>query len=122
MAFSKTKVLLLLLLLLPKAVVGVPCCTLTHTPTHVCLSPHRAFFNVVAGLALTLTFFASWMSFNANVRENSREFGVLRALGLNVGQVLRVYVYEALMVVMASFILGTTIGRSFVSVYHWLWR
>lgn len=76
----------------------------------------------MAGLALTLTFFASWMSFNANVRENSREFGVLRALGLNVGQVLRVYVYEALMVVMASFILGTTIGRSVVSVYHWLRR
>ena len=62
------------------------------------------------------------MSFNANVRENSREFGVLRALGLNVGQVLRVYVYEALMVVMASFILGTTIGRSVVSVYDWLRR
>lgn len=43
-------------------------------------------------------------------RENSREFGVLRALGLSVGQVSRVFLYEAVSVVMSSFILGTSIG------------
>jgi len=70
----------------------------------------QVFFNVVAALCLILCFFASWMSFTANIRENSREFGILRALGFSVPQTLRVYIYESLSVVLASFILGTVIG------------
>jgi hypothetical protein len=96
----------------------------------------NALFTFVAGLCSVLIFFASWMSFDANIRcavcvrschtvsvyvgcrailscvcsENSREFGVLRAIGLDVGQVMRVYLYEALAVVLSSFLLGTIIG------------
>ena len=74
------------------------------------LALSRVFFNVVAALCLVLAFFASWMSFSANVSENSREFGVLRALGLNYWQVVRVYIYEAMAVVLSSFFLGTIVG------------
>lgn len=70
----------------------------------------QVFFNVVAALCLILCFFASWMSFTANIRENSREFGILRALGFSVPQTLRVYIYESLSVVLTSFMLGTIIG------------
>lgn len=68
------------------------------------------FFFVVALVALVLCFFASWLSFAANIRDNSREFGILRALGLSVNQVLRCYLYEAGAVVGAAFILGTIVG------------
>jgi hypothetical protein len=68
------------------------------------------FFNFVAVLALILAFFASWLSFTANVRENARELAVLRALGLTIHQVTRVYVYEALSVVLASFTGGAIVG------------
>ncbi len=43
-------------------------------------------------------------------RENSREFGVLRAIGLTANQVARVYLYEAATVVLTSFFMGTCIG------------
>lgn len=71
----------------------------------------NAFFTFVAVLCAVLIFFASWLSFDANVRENSREFGVLRALGLSVSQVSRVFLYEAVSVVVAAFLLGTIIGK-----------
>jgi ABC-type antimicrobial peptide transport system permease subunit len=47
--------------------------------------------------------------------ENSREFGILRAIGLDVGQVTRVYLYEAVAVVLSSFSLGTIIGEALVT-------
>lgn len=38
----------------------------------------------VTGIAMLLSFFVLWISFTSNVSENSWEFGVLRAIGLNV--------------------------------------
>ena len=70
----------------------------------------EVFFYFIAALAVVLAFFASWLSFTANVRENARELAVLRALGLTIHQVTRVYVYEALSVVLASFIMGSVVG------------
>jgi len=68
------------------------------------------FFYFVSFIASILCFFGLWLSFNANVRENSWEFGVLRALGLSARQAIRIYVYEALAVVLSAVILGTFIG------------
>ena len=85
-------------------------CTYHWRSLDVCVCARRVFFNAVAALCLILAFFASWMSFGANIKENSREFGVLRALGLNYWQVVRVYIYEAMAVVLSSFTLGTIVG------------
>jgi len=68
------------------------------------------FFNIVALVNSMLCFFLLWLSFDTNVRENSWEFGVLRAIGLNASQVLRVYIYEALAIVFSALLLGTSIG------------
>ncbi len=104
------------------------------------------FFTVVGIVAMSLCFFILWLSFTANVQENAWEFGVLRAIGLNVRrsvfvwrwggwltlircaavwvlvcccgvacaiqstQVVMVYVYEALALVLSSVLIGTTIG------------
>lgn len=68
------------------------------------------FFYIVATIAVSLCFFVLWLSFTANVNDNAWEFGVLRALGLNAAQVHRIYIYEALALIMASVLLGTICG------------
>jgi len=68
------------------------------------------FFTIVGVLAMVVCFFILWLSFTANVRENAWEFGVLRAIGVNSTQVVMIYIYEALALVLTSLILGTIIG------------
>ncbi|KAI9140455.1 FtsX-like permease family-domain-containing protein [Paraphysoderma sedebokerense] len=67
-------------------------------------------FNIVAVVGIILSFFVLWLSFTANIRENSWEFGVLRAIGLNAGAVVRIYIYEALCIILATIVIGTAIG------------
>eukprot|EP00004_Rigifila_ramosa_P022811 TRINITY_DN6304_c0_g1_i1.p1 TRINITY_DN6304_c0_g1~~TRINITY_DN6304_c0_g1_i1.p1 ORF type:complete len:1190 (-),score=307.13 TRINITY_DN6304_c0_g1_i1:20-3532(-) len=66
--------------------------------------------NIVAAIATLMCFFVLWLSFTANVRENSWELGVLRAIGLRFNQVLRAYLYEGACIVLSSFFLGTCVG------------
>ena len=68
------------------------------------------FFLVVALLSGFLCFFVLWLSFTANVNENAWEFAVLRSVGLTANQVISVYVFEALAIVVSSVIFGTVIG------------
>jgi hypothetical protein len=68
------------------------------------------FFNVVAIINSIISFFLLWLSFDANVRENSWEFGVLRSLGVPATTVTRAYVYESVAVVLGAVILGTIVG------------
>jgi ABC-type antimicrobial peptide transport system permease subunit len=68
------------------------------------------FFLLIGSIAMIMCFFIVWMSFSANVTENAWEFGVLRAVGINASQVVYVYVYEALTIVLSSCILGSLIG------------
>jgi ABC-type antimicrobial peptide transport system permease subunit len=68
------------------------------------------FFNLVALTVITICFFVLLVSFTSNINENSWEFGVLRAIGLNAWQVIRVYIYEAMAVIVASVFLGLLCG------------
>jgi ABC-type antimicrobial peptide transport system permease subunit len=68
------------------------------------------FFNLVAAIAIFLCFFILTLSFTANVRDNSWEFGVLRAVGMSVNQLIRAYIYEALCLVISAVLSGTIIG------------
>jgi len=78
--------------------------------TDFALDMLNIFFVIVGVLAMVLCFVILWLSFTANVQENGWEFGVLRAVGLNTKQVVMIYIYEALALVLACLILGTTIG------------
>ncbi|KAL0483814.1 hypothetical protein AKO1_014032 [Acrasis kona] len=78
----------------------------THTATTVLLG----FFDIVAAIAVLLCFFMLTVSFTANVKENSWEFGVLRSIGLSVSKLVRAYIYEALVLVISAFFCGTVIG------------
>jgi ABC-type antimicrobial peptide transport system permease subunit len=70
---------------------------------------------LVAVIAVILCFFVLWLSFTANVRENAWEFGVLRAVGLNVNRVIRMYIYEALCLITASVIIGAVVGEIIIN-------
>ncbi len=78
--------------------------------TSVASNAMLIFFNVVAVINSVLSFFLLWLSFDANVRYNGWEVGVLRSLGVNSAQVIRVYVYEAVAVVLTAIMLGTVVG------------
>ena len=68
------------------------------------------FFTVVAGVASLLCFFMLWESFLDNVRENSWEFGIVRSLGLSSSMLIRAYIYEGLVMILAATIIGMLIG------------
>lgn len=68
------------------------------------------FFDIIAIISAIMCFFVLWLSFTANIRENSWEFGVLRAIGLSSNQVTRVYIYEALSIIISALILGSITG------------
>jgi len=74
------------------------------------LSMLNIFFLVVSIIAGLLCFFVLWLSFTANVNENSWEFAVLRSVGITAMRVISLYVYEAFSIVLSSVILGTLIG------------
>jgi len=72
----------------------------------------NAFFYIVAALCLVLCFFAVWLSFEANIRENSREIGILRSLGLTKPDLRLLVASESLGVVSAAFLEGSVIGMA----------
>ena len=78
--------------------------------TDVATSILLLFFDIVAAISCILCFFVLWLSFTSNIHENSWEFGVLRAIGLNSGQVIRIYVYEALCIIFSALFLGSLSG------------
>ena len=61
-------------------------------------------------ICMTLCFLVSFVSFEANIVENAREFAVLRAIGVSSRQVQKAYILEALANVLSSFFLGSLIG------------
>ena len=68
------------------------------------------FFDLVALISSAMCFFVLWISFTSNIKENSWEFGVLRAIGLSAAQVTRVYIYEALCIIISALLLGSATG------------
>ncbi|KAI9224884.1 hypothetical protein BC828DRAFT_372302 [Blastocladiella britannica] len=67
-------------------------------------------FQVVTALVMVITFFSLNTSFYVNITEQSKEIGILRALGVPRFAILRLYFYEALILVLASVVLGCGVG------------
>ncbi|KAI9184080.1 hypothetical protein H9P43_003133 [Blastocladiella emersonii ATCC 22665] len=69
-------------------------------------------FDMVTALVMVITFFSLNTSFYVNVTEQSKEIGILRALGVGRLGILRLYFYESLVLVLSSVILGCSIGAA----------
>lgn len=68
------------------------------------------FFGFATVMAMTISFFALVSSTYVTVLEQLREIGILRAVGISRWRLLRCYMYEALLVVLSSVLLGLVIG------------
>jgi len=67
-------------------------------------------FGVAMYLAMFLWMFSLIASMYSNIFEASKEIGVLRAIGLTINQITRIYLYEAFILVVAASFLGMIIG------------
>jgi hypothetical protein len=72
------------------------------------------FFNFATAVAMLVCFFSLSSSMYTNIFEQTKEIGVLRAIGLTKLALYRIYIYEAICLILASSIAGVAIG-SFVS-------
>ncbi|CAD8092165.1 unnamed protein product [Paramecium primaurelia] len=75
-------------------------------------------FNVVVAIiALTLSFFLLLISFISNVRNNCWEIGILRSIGLQEVQIQKVFIYEAVSLIVSSGFLGSLVGFTTASTF-----
>jgi ABC-type antimicrobial peptide transport system permease subunit len=68
------------------------------------------FFNFTTVIAMAISFFSLMSSMFTNVFEQTKEIGVLRAIGISKGWMYRIYIYEAFVLVLSSSLLGVLIG------------
>lgn len=70
----------------------------------------NAIFSVVIIVTMVLCLFSLSSSMSANLLEQTKEIGILRSIGFTKGRIKILYFYEALMLVLASSLLGVMIG------------
>jgi ABC-type antimicrobial peptide transport system permease subunit len=67
-------------------------------------------FDGIIAITMFLCFFALSANMSANLFEQSKEIGILRAIGLKKNRIKCLYFYEAIVLIMASCLLGIMIG------------
>lgn len=67
-------------------------------------------FSVIIPITMFLCFFSLSSSMSANLFEQCKEIAILRAIGFIEARVVRIYVYEAFILVTSSSVLGIIIG------------
>ena len=67
-------------------------------------------FSVIISITMFLCFFSLCSSMSANLLDQTKEIGVLRAMGFTKKRIKMLYFYEAFILVMASSLLGVMIG------------
>jgi ABC-type antimicrobial peptide transport system permease subunit len=67
-------------------------------------------FDTIIAVTMFLCFFALSANMSANLYEQTKEIGVLRAIGFTKCRIKMLYFYEAMVLVFASSILGVMVG------------
>jgi ABC-type antimicrobial peptide transport system permease subunit len=68
------------------------------------------FFNFTTVIAMLVSFFSLMSSMFTNIHEQTKEIGILRAIGIRRSWMYRIYIYEAFVLVLSSSLLGVVIG------------
>jgi ABC-type lipoprotein release transport system permease subunit len=68
------------------------------------------FFAFTTLIAMLIASFSLVSSMYTNIYEQTKEIGILRAIGIEKGWLRRIYLYEAFVLVLASSLLGVMIG------------
>ena len=69
-------------------------------------------FSIAIGIMMFLCFFSLTASMSANLYDQSKEVGILRAMGVTKNRIRLLFFYEALILVFASCMLGVFVGTS----------
>ena len=69
-------------------------------------------FNIIIVITMILCFYSLCSSMSANLLDQTKEIGILRAMGFNSGRIAFVYFMEAFILVMSSCICGIMIGTT----------
>lgn len=69
-------------------------------------------FNSIIIMTMFLSFFALSANMSANLYEQTKEIGVLRSIGLTKCRIRMLYFYEAIVLVIASSLLGVLVGMT----------
>ena len=67
-------------------------------------------FNLIIVISMSLCFFSLSSSMSANIYDQSKEISVLRSIGVTKLTILRIFIYEALVLVISCSICGFIIG------------
>lgn len=67
-------------------------------------------FNVITGLIMFMCFFALSANMSANLFNQAKEIGVLRAMGFTSFKIKMLYFYEAAVLVLSSCLMGIVVG------------
>lgn len=69
-------------------------------------------FNILIVITMLLCLFSLVSSMSANLFDQTKEIGVLRAMGFTNNRIKMLYFYEAFILVIASSLLGIMIGTT----------
>lgn len=69
-------------------------------------------FNVIIAITMFLCFFSLASSMSANLLDQTKEIGILRAMGFTKNRIKLLYFYEAFILVISSCMLGVMIGMA----------
>ena len=65
---------------------------------------------IIAAISLFIAFFLLLVASTQNVNDAIWEYGVLRSMGLTKSEGMRIFIYEAYIVVISAALLGTLNG------------
>lgn len=68
------------------------------------------FFGLTTIVAMLVSFFSLNSSMYTNIHEQTKEIGIIRSLGISKFGLYRIFIYEALVLVLASSLSGIFIG------------
>lgn len=78
----------------------------------------KTLFSLVTLLGMCLCFFSLSQSMSSNIFDQSKEISLLLSIGMQKATLIRVYLYEAVILVVTNaligFSIGTLIGNSLV--------
>ena len=69
-----------------------------------------AIFSVISIITMFLCFFSLSSSMSANLYDQQKEIGIMRALGFSKSRIVMLFTYESFILVMASSLLGVFVG------------
>ena len=69
-------------------------------------------FSVIVLISMGLCFFSLASSVSANIYDQSKEITIMRSCGMTKNYILRIYIYESLILVVSCSICGFIIGLS----------